>query len=124
MDYRFCIAIAIFVCSCGKTAVAPDSETIKRKFVGAANLSWMANSEPDLSGYKVYYGSDGSGNYSRVEDVGNVTLFHVRNLMNELKYFFVLTAYDSSGNESGFSNEVSLVTSDGSTPAKIWDISF
>lgn len=67
-------------------------------------LAWDPNAEADLAGYKVYYGIT-SGDYGFVVDVGNVTQWDIPPDLNE-QYFFVLTAYDTSGNESDFSNEV------------------
>ena len=67
-------------------------------------LAWDANAESDVAGYKVYYGT-ASGKYTHSVDVGNVTqtTLHV----SKKKYCIALTAYDTYGNESGFSNEVS-----------------
>ena len=71
-----------------------------------ARLSWDANSEGDLAGYNLYYGSL-SQNYSSVVDVGNVTDYNLHNLnLNEGVTYMALTSYDTSGNESGFSEEV------------------
>lgn len=70
-------------------------------------ISWDANIENDLSGYKIYYGTS-SGNYNNVIDVGNTTLFYVSSLVGGKTYFFVVTAYDFSNNESEFSEETSI----------------
>ncbi|MFQ6112870.1 MAG: FlgD immunoglobulin-like domain containing protein [bacterium] len=75
-------------------------------FGGSATVSWDPNSESDLGGYKIYYGTV-SRTYSEVIDVGNVTSYTVNNLGSGQTYFFAVTAYDVSGNESGFSAEVS-----------------
>src|SRR3989304_5988479 len=64
----------------------------------------------DLAGYKVHYGTT-SGNYTTVIDVGNVTTYTITNLTNNVTYYFATTAYDSSGNEIGYSNEVSKTIS-------------
>ena len=37
-------------------------------------LSWDPNDNPDLAGYRVYYG-ESSGNYDHIIDVGNVVLY-------------------------------------------------
>jgi hypothetical protein len=60
----------------------------------------------DLAGYKVYFGIT-SQNYSHTMDVGNVTVYTVGNLTEGLVYYFAVTAYDTSGNESEYSNEAS-----------------
>jgi len=59
----------------------------------------------DLAGYNVYDGET-SGIYTAVTDVGDVTTFTLKGLPAGLR-FFAVTAYDSSGNESDFSVEVS-----------------
>lgn len=68
-------------------------------------LSWDPNTEPDLAGYKVYYGTS-SHNYTETIDVGNTTTYQITGL-SEGTYYFAVTAYDTSGNESDFSDEVS-----------------
>ncbi len=85
---------------------------------GTATLSWTApttNSDgsplSDLSGYKVYYGTT-SGSYTQTTDVGNVTTYEVTGLTEGSTYYFVTTAYDTSGNESTYSGEVSKSITD------------
>lgn len=71
-------------------------------------LSWDANTEPDLAGYRVYVGS-ASGQYGAPKDVGNVTQVSREALaLPDGVYFAAVTAYDQAGNESGFSNEVNF----------------
>ena len=71
-------------------------------------LAWDANTEPDLSGYKLYYGT-ASGTYGTPINVGNVTTYTVTGLTDGQTYYFAVTAYDSVGNESGYSNEVAYI---------------
>ena len=80
-------------------------------------VSWNANEEADLAGYKVYYGT-GTGVYETTIDVENITSYIVT-LNPEIKteYFFAVTAYDTSGNESPFSNEASIEVPDEFAPA-------
>jgi hypothetical protein len=73
---------------------------------GVITLSWNPNNEPDLAGYKIYYGTV-SREYSEVIDAGNVTTYRIEGLSPEVRYFFAITAYDAAGNESDFSQEVS-----------------
>ena len=74
-------------------------------FAASAVLSWNPNAEADLAGYKVYYGT-ASRSYGAPIDVGNTTSHTVTGL-SSTTYFFAVTAYDTSGNESGYSVEVS-----------------
>jgi hypothetical protein len=77
-------------------------------------LSWQAPTENadgsalvDLKGYKVHYGS-ASKTYSDTIQVTNpgLTTYVVQNL-NAGKYYFAVTAYNSAGQESSLSPEVS-----------------
>src|SRR5262245_55847390 len=78
----------------------------------SASLAWTANTEGDLQGYRVYYGSS-SGSYFQQTgggvDAGQATQFVVNGLVAGQTYYFALSAYDSAGNESALSNEVSRV---------------
>ncbi|MFQ5843324.1 MAG: CFI-box-CTERM domain-containing protein [Thermodesulfobacteriota bacterium] len=69
-------------------------------------LAWDPNTEPDLAGYRVYYGKS-SGNYDHNIDVGNVVLYQLSDLDPDARYYVTLTAYDTFNNESDFSEEVS-----------------
>ena len=76
-------------------------------------LEWDQNSEPDISGYKVYYSVE-SRNYTTTIDVGNFTSCVISDLDPERTYFFAATAYNTDGYESDFSNEVSYSASSSS----------
>ena len=81
-------------------------------------VTWNPNTEPDLAGYKIYYGT-ASGVYGDPIDVGNVT-GHVMEITPQhgATYYFALTAYDTSGNESGYSDEATCFIPDGVKPEK------
>ncbi|MBI3606761.1 MAG: fibronectin type III domain-containing protein [Nitrospirae bacterium] len=83
-------------------------------FAGDAILAWDPNTEPDLAGYKVHYGT-APGTYSVVSDVGDVTTLTVTGL-GPGTYYLAVTAYDTSGNESAASNEVSKSFADTTPP--------
>ena len=82
------------------------------------NVSWNPNTEEDLAGYRLYVG-EASGQYGEPVDVGNVT-GHVMEITPQhgATYYFALTAYDTSGNESGYSDEASCFVPDGRAPEK------
>jgi hypothetical protein len=72
-------------------------------------LTWAANSEPDLAGYKIYVGAH-SGTYSFPGSpfvTGKITSYTISNLPKGETYYFAISAYDSAGNESALSAEVS-----------------
>jgi hypothetical protein len=72
---------------------------------GLATVTWSANSEADLAGYKIYVGTT-SGVYTQTIDAGNATSYAIT-LPKGVTYFFTVTAYDRSGNESARSAELS-----------------
>ena len=76
---------------------------------GNVTLTWTANRESDLAGYKVYVGM-ASGTYSFPGSafvIGKITSYTVSNLPKGQTYFFAISAYDNAGNESGLSAELS-----------------
>lgn len=72
---------------------------------GQVTLAWDPNGEPEVAGYKLYYGPV-SGQYDQVIDVGNVTTTTVTDLQTGGTYWFVVTAYTADGLESDPSNEI------------------
>lgn len=60
----------------------------------------------DLAGYKVYFGTE-SHSYTSNVNVGNTTTVAINSLgITSGTWCFAVTAYDTSGNESDYSNEV------------------
>ena len=87
-------------------------------FAATIQVNWNPNTEEDLAGYRLYVGT-ASGQYGEPVDVGNVTE-HVMEITPQhgATYYFALTAYDTSGNESGYSAEASCFVPDGRAPEK------
>jgi hypothetical protein len=93
------------------------------------NFGWDANTETDLAGYRLYT-SGTSGQYTYVGRNASLTptnppASYLKSVARPAvatsvdmvgvegqRVFFVLTAFDTAGNESGPSNEVSYVFSD------------
>lgn len=69
------------------------------------SISWNKNSESDVAGYKIYYGTS-ARNYQNMLDVGPFTAAAIDGLSSGFTYFFAVTAYDASGNESAYSQEI------------------
>ena len=72
------------------------------------SLAWDSNTESNVAGYKLYYGFE-SSNYTHTIDVGNETSYSISDLDSNVVHYFAATAYDSSGNESDFSEEISYL---------------
>lgn len=66
----------------------------------------------DLAGYRVYFRTETSRNYIKVADVIGYTRCSLSDLPKGERIYFAVTAYDTSGNESSFSNEVSAILSE------------
>jgi len=74
---------------------------------GTIRLAWDPVGDPDLSGYKVYYGTS-SGVYTNSTPTGSQTSVELTNLQECKVYYLAVKAVDANGNESmGFSNEIS-----------------
>lgn len=81
---------------------------------GQANniqAQWDPNSEPDLAGYRIYWSQE-QGSYGQAFDIPLVNYKPTPEWNNILtgwlqpgRWYFVATAYDTSGNESEFSDE-------------------
>ena len=89
---RLALAVGLILFP-GSAAIAAD-----------VTLAWDPNSETDLAGYKVYYGT-ASGVYGAPITLGKTTTHTVTGLAPGT-YYFAVTAYNTAGLESGFSNEV------------------
>jgi len=76
--------------------------------IGKIKLAWSANKEPNIAGYKVYYGT-APGKYGPGIEVGNVTKYTLRGLIKRQRYYIAIKVYTKSGEESAFSQEVSGV---------------
>lgn len=82
-------------------------------YAASVTLSWDANTEPDLAGYSIYY-STTSGSYTtsdRLDVDKNMTSVTITGLNLYTIYYFVITAYNTEGYESDYSNEVTTLTS-------------
>jgi PKD repeat protein len=68
-------------------------------------LVWDAGASGAV-GYTVYSG-EATRNYSNRNDVGTATTIKVDGLVEGMKYYFAVTAYDPARLESNYSNEIS-----------------
>jgi hypothetical protein len=94
-------------------------------WAGNALLSWAPNTEGNLAGYKIHYGTS-SRAYTNTIDVGlsstpSTPTQTVTDLEDGKTYYFALTAYDTSGNESSFSEEAQKTISQGLTANPLQD---
>ena len=95
--------------SAGETTPPLPPEGVSGKILNEEILlTWQANSEVDISGYRVYYGTS-SRDYGLPIPVDG-TESSIAGLDTGVTYYFTATAVDTSDNESGFSEELELKT--------------
>ena len=78
---------------------------------GSALLTWTpptvnvdGTSLTDLAGYRIYWGTS-ANNYTNSQTVPNAGVSSTMvEQLTPATYYFVMTAFDAAGNESGFSN--------------------
>lgn len=83
-------------------------------FAGEATLSWDPSTASDLAGYMIYSGTS-SGVYGTPIDAGTQTTYAVTGLAIG-PYYFAVTAYNTEGTESTFSNEATKIIVDTAPP--------
>jgi len=96
--------------------VFTDASGTSGTAVGSATISWNPPTSridgtalTDLAGYAIHYGNS-SGNYTTAIDVNDplVSSYVVENLPSGT-FYFAMTASDTYGNSSAFSNEAIMV---------------
>ena len=112
---RFCLLFFLACLSLAFTVTPGQAEQVQ--------LAWDAPVQsngtpfPTLAGYKLYSGSR-SRQYQTSVPVGTATTYTVTNLSPGQTYYFAVTAHTTSGEESPFSNEISVAIP-GTPPAGI-----
>lgn len=98
-----CAALTLSACSGGNPGSTENTNMAK--------LAWDPVLDVPITSYRLYFGTS-PGAYSQKYGsgiaVGNVTVFSLYDLTPRTKYFFAVTAVDSVGHESYYSNEVSI----------------
>lgn len=75
-------------------------------------LAWKRNSETDLAGYNVYRSTTQGSGYQKINPSLLLSPKHKytdKKVEKGKKYYYVVTAVNSSGIESGYSNEVMII---------------
>ena len=75
----------------------------------SVQLAWDRNSESNIAGYELSYGTT-PGNYPNQVDAGNNTTATVSNLKDGTTYYFVVVARNKAGRLSPKSAEISYLT--------------
>lgn len=99
--FFFCIASLVALPSL--RAQDPEQDPDWLPPLTALTLKWSPNLEPDLAGYVVYYGLQ-SGVYKRSVTVTEPTA--TISVPTRFVVYFAVTAFNSEGEESAYSDEV------------------
>ena len=76
---------------------------------GVATLNWDDNTESDLAGYNVYRSTSRNGTYSQINGALVTSSSYVdSNVNRRSRYYYKVSAVDTSGNESGLSNRANV----------------
>lgn len=100
--------------SSGTASLSPFSIEVVGTATGTATLSWdipVQNADgsqlTDLAGFRIHYGTS-AGNYPNTDVLSNPTVStHIVEELTPGTWYFVVSAYDTSGNRSDYSNSVS-----------------
>jgi hypothetical protein len=97
------------------TSTASSAPTVSLSGTGmvvtahSASLTWNASTST-VAGYNVYRGSASGGPYTKqTSSLDGSTAYSDSSVQSATTYFYVVTAVDSSGNESSYSNEATAV---------------
>lgn len=80
-------------------------------------FSWLPNSDNNITGYNIHYGLTDGGLYPNTVSIVNPTPVdgriwgEVPGLVCDEHYYFVCTAFNDTGLESAFSNQVDFIAS-------------
>jgi hypothetical protein len=75
----------------------------------SVDLSWGASSSSNVQGYNVYRAGVSGGPYAAVVSANSGTTFLDGSVQSGQTYYYVVTAVDTSGTESAYSNQVQAV---------------
>jgi len=116
-EYVTCVFENICNGGGGGGDITPPSSPTNLAAVGGAgivNLNWDTNLETDLAGYNVYRSTTSGGATNKLNAaLISSTSYADNNVTANVTYFYLITAVDTSGNESTTSNE------DFATPSEV-----
>jgi fibronectin type 3 domain-containing protein len=85
-------------------------------WANSVSIGWNANSESDLTGYNVYRSSSSGSGYARINSsLIQTTSYQDYNVTAGQTCYYVVTAMNTRGQESRYSNEVKAVVGCGYT---------
>ncbi len=99
-----CLLLACMLAPLAAQVPPEEVPELPRPPGASIQLAWNRNPEPNIAGYRIYWGTE-AGKATNVLDVGNV-ITAVVPLPQSGVYYFMATAYDTGGLESLPSAEI------------------
>ncbi|MDH7515767.1 MAG: hypothetical protein QHI48_07835 [Bacteroidota bacterium] len=112
--FRMIIPALLLIASCDDdhgrvpyddTPPFPPVGIVSTSLDNAVRLDWIENQEPDLAGYNIYVSSSYNGRYTCI-GTSRTASFVDGGAKNGVTYYYAVSAFDYSGNESELSREV------------------
>jgi endonuclease I/chitodextrinase len=117
-EYAACVFEGI--CSSGSGDTTAPGTPIGLSAIGGDNLvelAWTTNNESDLAGYNIYRSDTSGSGFVKVNSgLVNTNAYTDNSLSANSTYYYLVSAVDSSANESTMSSEVSATTNEVTTP--------
>ncbi|MFC1537907.1 fibronectin type III domain-containing protein [Candidatus Latescibacterota bacterium] len=107
--------------SCGEDPTEPDTQAPQKPSGlnaeagdSIVRLIFDDNTEQDIAGYNIYRSDSSGGKYTKINNnlislSSSPAYTDSSGLNNNATYYYVVTAVDSNGNESGYSSEISAI---------------
>ena len=90
--------------------MAAQKETITATQVHSVSLSWNASTSQNIASYNVYRGTQNGGPYTKIGSTLSTVLdYDDTQVVAGATYYYVVTAVDTSNEESGYSNQATAV---------------
>jgi hypothetical protein len=112
LSVSFLLSVALMSCDDNRSPVDNDSYApfppvgIRSVTLdNAVQLSWIPNQESDVAGYNVYFSYSYKGRYDKIGSTKTAS-FRDNGARNGTTYYYAVTAFDYSDNESELSSDV------------------
>ncbi len=108
------LPLLLFLGSCSKDPSSPSYDRTppfppvgitSTSLDNAVELRWIENQEQDLAGYNIYASSSYNGHYSLI-GTSRSSVYTDRGARNGVTFYYAVTSFDYSGNESDLSRDV------------------
>lgn len=95
--------------SCSLSSKSARSPVPPSSVQHSVSLSWNASTSSNVVGYNIYRGTVSGANYGLQNSMIASTSYMDSTVQSGQTYYYVVTAVDSTGKESPYSNQVQAV---------------